>query len=91
VDLKRVPGIEEIADSALVGYLKVIADINREKSVLCYRTDGRLNHARNADQKVYVVSIFEDGQTLLITICFCFRIHCLLSRSYSIMREVMQW
>ena len=43
IDLKRVPGIEEIAEGALIGYLKVIVDINRHQHVLRYRYDKRLN------------------------------------------------
>lgn len=43
VDLRRVPGIDQIADGALIGYLKIIAEINRSMQVLEYRKDPRLN------------------------------------------------
>jgi hypothetical protein len=42
IDLRRVPGVDQIADGALIGYLKVIADINRSPEVLKYRSDPRL-------------------------------------------------
>lgn len=42
IDLKRVPGVDEIADKALIGYLKVIAEINRSPPVLNFRRDERL-------------------------------------------------
>lgn len=44
VDLRRVPGINFVADQALIGYLKIIAEINRNKSVLKYRNEPRLTH-----------------------------------------------
>ena len=42
LDLKRVPGIDILADKALIAYLKIIAEINRNKQVLAFRTDSRL-------------------------------------------------
>ena len=42
VDLRRVPGIDALADHALIGYLKIIAEINRNKALLAYRNDPRL-------------------------------------------------
>jgi len=42
VDLKRVPGVDTLADHALIAYLKIIADINRNPKVLSYRTEPRL-------------------------------------------------
>ncbi len=44
VDLRRVPGINVLADQALIGYLKIIAEINRNKSILKYRNEPRLTH-----------------------------------------------
>lgn len=42
VDLRRVPGIDTLADHALIGYLKIIAEINRNKGLLAFRSDPRL-------------------------------------------------
>ncbi len=42
IDLRRVPGINIYADQALIGYLKIIAEINRSKAVLRYRNEPRL-------------------------------------------------
>lgn len=42
VDLRRVPGIDRLADKALIGYLKIIAELNRSKPILDYRNDARL-------------------------------------------------
>ena len=42
IDLKRVPGINIYADQALIGYLKIIAEINRSKAILKYRNEPRL-------------------------------------------------
>jgi class 3 adenylate cyclase len=42
IDLKRVPGINIFADQALIGYLKIIAEINRSKDILKYRNEPRL-------------------------------------------------
>lgn len=42
VDLRRVPGVDKLADHALVGYLKIIAELNRDKKVLEYRNEPRL-------------------------------------------------
>ena len=41
VDLRRVPGIDTLADHALIGYLKIIAEINRNKGLLAYRNEPR--------------------------------------------------
>lgn len=49
VDLKRVPGIDEIADKALIGYLKVMAEINRSPPVLQFRKDDRLRTRTRAN------------------------------------------
>lgn len=42
IDLRRVPGIDTLADHALIGYLKIIAEINRNKDILAYRSEPRL-------------------------------------------------
>jgi class 3 adenylate cyclase len=42
VDLKRVPGVDVLADKALVGYLKIIAEINRNDTIMQYRNEPRL-------------------------------------------------
>ena len=44
IDLRRVPGINILADQALIGYLKIIAEINRSKAILKYRNEPRLTH-----------------------------------------------
>lgn len=52
VDLRRVPGINVLADQALIGYLKIIAEINRNKSILKYRNEPRLTHNGTESFKV---------------------------------------
>lgn len=42
IDLRRVPGVDVMADMALIGYLKIIAEINRADEVLAYRNEPRL-------------------------------------------------
>jgi hypothetical protein len=42
IDLRRVPGIDNLADKALIGYLKIIAELNRNKGILDYRNEPRL-------------------------------------------------
>lgn len=37
VDVSRIPYIAKIADRALIGFVKVIADLNRDKRILAYR------------------------------------------------------
>jgi class 3 adenylate cyclase len=46
IDLKRVPGVDVLADSAMISYLKIIVELNRSKSILKYREEPRLtkNH-----------------------------------------------
>ena len=44
VNLKRVPHLDVMSDKALIGFLKVIVEINRDPSVLAYRRDKRLQH-----------------------------------------------
>ena len=52
LDLKKVPGIDEIADRALIAYLKIIAEINRNKQVLAFRSDPRLTREDSEQYKV---------------------------------------
>lgn len=52
VDLRRVPGVDKLADHALVGYLKIIAEINRNQTVLEYRNEPRLTHNQTQEFKV---------------------------------------
>lgn len=42
INLQRVPGIDIMADKALIGYLKIIAEINRSRAILRYRDEPRL-------------------------------------------------
>jgi len=42
VELRRVPGVELLADRALISYLKIIVEINRSKKSLYYRNEPRL-------------------------------------------------
>jgi class 3 adenylate cyclase len=42
IDLRRVPGVDVLADCALIGYTKIIAEINRCEDVLKYRQEPRL-------------------------------------------------
>jgi hypothetical protein len=44
VDLTRVPGVDVLADRAVVAYLKIIAEINRSAAALAYRKDTRLTN-----------------------------------------------
>lgn len=43
VDLQRIPGVDILSDKALVGFLKVIVEINRDIQLLSYRNDARLS------------------------------------------------
>ena len=52
LDLRRVPGLDNMADQALICFLKVIAEINRNKHVLSYRTDPRLTDNEKSLYKV---------------------------------------
>lgn len=42
IDLRRIPGLDVLSDKALVGFLKVIVEINRDLQLLAYRNDPRL-------------------------------------------------
>jgi len=52
IDLRRVPGVDVLADHALIGYLKIIAEINRNRTVLKYRSEPRLTDKGKTDYKV---------------------------------------
>lgn len=47
IDLNKIPGVDRLADSALISYLKIIAEINRSILVLNYREDPRLKFHKN--------------------------------------------
>lgn len=42
LDIRRVPGVGQLSDRALIAFLKVIAEINRNQRVLIYRSEPRL-------------------------------------------------
>ena len=42
VDLRRIPGIETLADKALIAVLKVMVEVNRDPQLTAYRHDRRL-------------------------------------------------
>lgn len=42
VDLRRIPGLDIVADKALIGFLRVLIEVNRDKQILAYRSDKRL-------------------------------------------------
>ena len=42
VDLRRIPGMDILSDKALIGFLKVVVEINRDRNLLAYRFDERL-------------------------------------------------
>ena len=52
VDLRRVPDIDRQADRALIAFLKIIAELNRNKKTLDYRRDPLLT---NNEQQKYAV------------------------------------
>lgn len=43
IDLRRIPGLDILSDKALVGFLKVIIEVNRDVQLLAYRDDERLS------------------------------------------------
>ena len=43
IDLRRIPGLDSLSDKALVGFLKVIIEVNRDVQLLAYRDDKRLS------------------------------------------------
>ena len=50
IDLRRIPGLDSLSDKALVGFLKVIIEVNRDVQLLAYRTDKRLSTGSNTDE-----------------------------------------
>ena len=52
VDMKRIPGVDVLADQALIGYLKIIAELNRSKGILAYRKEPRLTQSGAQEFKV---------------------------------------
>eukprot|EP01038_Epipyxis_sp_PR26KG_P015176 gene15176-20442_t len=52
IDLRRIPGVDVLADKALIGYVKIIAEINRNKNVLAYRNEPRLTNDNTEEFKV---------------------------------------
>lgn len=52
IDLKKVPGIDLIADQALIGYLKIIAELNRNHTILGYRNNNLLTNNGEEEFKV---------------------------------------
>jgi len=47
IDLRRIPGLDSLSDKALVGFLKVIIEVNRDIQLLAYRNDKRLSIDKN--------------------------------------------
>ena len=43
IDLRRIPALDSLSDKALVGFLKVIIEVNRDVQLLAYRDDKRLS------------------------------------------------
>jgi class 3 adenylate cyclase len=52
IDLTRVPGVDVLADRAVVAYLKIIAEINRSHAALAYRKDTRLTNDGKDEFKI---------------------------------------
>ena len=52
VDLRRIPGLDIMSDKALIGFLKVVVEINRDKQVLAYRADSRLTTNTSQEYKL---------------------------------------
>lgn len=44
IDVTRLPSMRVIADKALIAFVKVALDINRDETLLAYRSDERLTH-----------------------------------------------
>ena len=44
VDLRRVPGVDSLCDKALIGYLKIIVELNRQENILAYRKEPKLTN-----------------------------------------------
>mmetsp|Transcript_24385 Transcript_24385/g.35798 ORF Transcript_24385/g.35798 Transcript_24385/m.35798 type:complete len:840 (+) Transcript_24385:136-2655(+) len=52
IDLRRIPGVDTLADMALIAYCKIIAEINRSKEILAYRSEERLTMNGTQEFKV---------------------------------------
>jgi class 3 adenylate cyclase len=52
IDLRRVPGVDVLADSAMIAYLKIIAELNRSAPILRFREDPRLTMNGTEEFKV---------------------------------------
>jgi len=48
IDLRRIPGLDLTSDKALIGFLKVIVEINRDEQIKSYHVDPRLEQNGNA-------------------------------------------
>ncbi|KAL3817668.1 hypothetical protein ACHAXA_002013 [Cyclostephanos tholiformis] len=46
IDLSRIPGLDLLSDKALIGFLKVIIEVNRDVQLLAYRDDKRLSKGK---------------------------------------------
>ena len=42
IDLRKIPGLDVLSDKALVSFLKVVVELNRDAQLLAYRSDERL-------------------------------------------------
>lgn len=47
IDLRKIPGLDMLSDKALVGFLKVVVELNRDAQLLAYRSDERLASGSN--------------------------------------------
>ena len=52
IDLRRVPGVDQLADMAMIAYLKIIAELNRSKEILAYRSEPRLTNNGTTNYQV---------------------------------------
>ena len=52
IDLRRVPGVDQMADMAMIAYLKIVAELNRSKDILAYRSEPRLTNNGTTNYQV---------------------------------------
>mmetsp|Transcript_9047 Transcript_9047/g.15297 ORF Transcript_9047/g.15297 Transcript_9047/m.15297 type:complete len:853 (-) Transcript_9047:247-2805(-) len=52
IDLRRVPGVDAMADMAIIAYLKIVAELNRSKEILAYRSEPRLTNNGTTNYQV---------------------------------------
>lgn len=52
VDVSRIPYIAKTADRALLGFIKVVADLNREPAILKYRNIEKYNITNEHNQSI---------------------------------------